>query len=118
MAKLAIFAFLLVQLCIFMLRPATTFRICLHAGNGILMTDQDVFGSTIKNFGFHKDGWSANVNWGNKEVDVPGWGRFKFPSVQDDGYRAIFDGCWDSSGGNCNSFKDKAKCDCDAALKF
>ncbi|KAF9090277.1 hypothetical protein BGX23_006117 [Mortierella sp. AD031] len=131
MVKLAISAFLLAQFCIlntqashyiqFRLTRQTTALhragTCIHDGK-ILMTDQDGFGSTIENYGFNKDGWFANVNWKNKEVDVQGWGRFKFQKTMDDKYTAIFDGFWDSSGGDCKGFKNQARYDCGGALNF
>ncbi|KAG0211395.1 hypothetical protein BGX33_004334 [Mortierella sp. NVP41] len=132
MVKLAISAFLLAQPCTLQVHAShyiqfRLFRntaishrtgICLHAGNGIIMTDDDIFGSTAKNFGFHKGKWSANVNWDNKEVDVQGWGRYKFQRTMDDKHRAVFDGCWDFSGGDCSSFKDQSKRDRDRALDY
>ncbi|KAF9103767.1 hypothetical protein BGX29_002954 [Mortierella sp. GBA35] len=130
MVKLGISAFLLAQLCILQAHAShyIQFRlikktdavhragICLHAGNGIIMSDSDDFASIVKNYGFHKDGWFANVNWGNKEVDVQGWGRYKFQKEMGDNRGVIWGGCWDSSGGDCNSFKNQARDDCDRAL--
>ncbi|KAG0211392.1 hypothetical protein BGX33_004331 [Mortierella sp. NVP41] len=131
MVKLAISAFMLAQLCILKahashyilyrnhLGPMYDYAgICLHAGNGIIMADADTFAHSVQNYGFHKDGWFANVNYKNKEVDVQGWGRYKFQSTKIGLGYAVFDGCWDSSGGDCSSFEAKAKEDCMEALNI
>ncbi|KAF9083135.1 hypothetical protein BGX23_011757 [Mortierella sp. AD031] len=107
MVKLTISALLLVQLCILHAHAShyISFRkgkyeaftdragICLHNGNRILMTYQDDFAKNVQNYGYHKDGWFANVNWHNKEVDVQGWGRYKFQQVRFQSFRVTADGC-------------------------
>ncbi|KAF9103766.1 hypothetical protein BGX29_002953 [Mortierella sp. GBA35] len=99
MVKIAFSAVLLAQICILQAYAShyIQFRlykdmgvlhrvgICLHDGDRALMADQDYFGSSIQNYGFHKDGYAANVKWDNKEVDVQGWGRYKFKNIWSNG---------------------------------
>ncbi|KAG0199491.1 hypothetical protein BGX33_011613 [Mortierella sp. NVP41] len=97
MAKLAISALVVAQLCLlqaqashyieFKLIKDSAFAhragICIHNGDTMLMTDMDNFGSGVKNYGFHQNGFSANVNWNNENVGVDGWGTYWFQEKTD-----------------------------------
>ncbi|KAK3847908.1 MAG: hypothetical protein J3R72DRAFT_431046 [Linnemannia gamsii] len=93
-----------------------TAGICIHDGNRILMADGDQFAPSVVNYGFHKDGYSANVNWNNKNVGVKTWGTYRFDNVEDSKGRASWDGCWTTQGNDCNDFRDRARWDCEGYL--
>ncbi|KAG0211394.1 hypothetical protein BGX33_004333 [Mortierella sp. NVP41] len=132
MVKIAFSAVLLAQICILQAYAShyIQFRlykdtgvlhrvgICLHDGDRALMADQDYFGSSVQNYGFHKDGYAANVKWDNKEVDVQGWGRYKFKNIWSNGHKNIWDDCWETSSRKCNTIVDKATSECNRALGF
>ncbi|KAG0280938.1 hypothetical protein BGZ97_009339, partial [Linnemannia gamsii] len=64
--------------------------ICIHDGQNIIMAQRGWFASSVQNYGFHNNGFHANVNWNNKEVGVAQWndGPYKFQNIRDDGNRA------------------------------
>ncbi|KAG0209276.1 hypothetical protein BGX33_005725, partial [Mortierella sp. NVP41] len=81
--------------------------------------DNDRFGSGVQNYGFHKDGWSANVNWKNEEVGLHGHGTYKFDKAGKNGTPLVWEGCWDTPGdpNRCGHFRAQVKRECDELLK-
>ncbi|KAF9406965.1 hypothetical protein BGZ76_006230, partial [Entomortierella beljakovae] len=131
MIKAAIFAFLLVQLCMlqaqashyiqFKLRrnDLITHRvgICMHDGSRVIMWDWDRFGASVQNYGFHKDGYSANVNYGRYEVAVSNWDwNKKFYTRYDNRGLVVWEGCWTTTAAQCSHFEAEAKRLCDNIL--
>ncbi|KAG0371445.1 hypothetical protein BGX24_001667, partial [Mortierella sp. AD032] len=92
MVKLAISVFVVAQFCIlqaqashyiqFKIQRANPFAhhvgICIRDGTKLHMWDRAIFGSGVSSYGFHKDGWSAEVNWSREEVNLKGHGVYKF----------------------------------------
>ncbi|KAG0268719.1 hypothetical protein BGZ95_002340 [Linnemannia exigua] len=92
--------------------------ICLHDHTGLLMRDHDAFGSGVQNYGFHKNGWSLNVNWRNRDVSLQGHGTFGFQGFAKDWDNHHWDGCWDTPGAPpCSDFKAKAYQECASYFK-
>ncbi|KAF9081395.1 hypothetical protein BGX23_000926 [Mortierella sp. AD031] len=134
MAKIAIIALLLAQLCILQAQASHyvqfklvrmkgvmflhTAGICIHDGERVLMSDYDYFGSGVNDYGFHKDGYSAMVRWNKKNVGITNWGDYSFEHVGDDGTTAFWDGCWTTVGYDCRYFRSKARADCNARLNY
>ncbi|KAF9899446.1 hypothetical protein EC991_008867 [Linnemannia zychae] len=92
--------------------------ICLHDHTGLLMRDHDNFGISVKNYGFHKDGWSLNVNWNNRNVGLQGHGTYGFQSFGKDWSNHHWQGCWDTPGAPpCSDFEARASRECESYFK-
>ncbi|KAF9117755.1 hypothetical protein BGW39_001826, partial [Mortierella sp. 14UC] len=110
MVKLAISVLVVAQLCIlqaqashyiqFKIHRSHPFAhvagICIRDGTNVHMWDFDTFGSGVQSYGFHKDGWSAEVDWDKEEVNLRGHGVYKFDKGGKKGSPLIWEGCWDT----------------------
>lgn len=128
MVKFAISVFVVAQLCILQAQASHYIQfkiirgnpfthqagVCIRDGTKVHMSDYDTFGSGVKNYGFHKDGWSATVNWDREEVNLHGYGVYKFDKGGKDGSTLVWEGCWDTNGDPnvCRNFRDAAENDC------
>ncbi|KAG0276119.1 hypothetical protein BGZ95_007979, partial [Linnemannia exigua] len=92
--------------------------ICLHDHTGLLMRDYDTFGSGVQNFGFHKNNWSLNVNWKNRNVGLQGHGTFDFQQFGKDWSNYHWQGCWNTDGAPpCSDFQERASKECESYFK-
>ncbi|KAF9426060.1 hypothetical protein BGZ76_002949, partial [Entomortierella beljakovae] len=97
--------------------PIERVGICMHDGSRVFMWDWDKFSSTVKNYGFHKDGISANVNWDHKDIGVSTWSwTSKFPMIYDDKSLYVWEGCWSTTAAQCRDFESTARELCDNIL--
>ncbi|KAG0199024.1 hypothetical protein BGX33_011938 [Mortierella sp. NVP41] len=133
MVKLAILAFVVAQLCILQAQASHyiqwrlvrahpfvhTAGICIRDGDRVHMTDHDQFASSVQNYGYHKNGWSANVSWKNEDVHLYGHGTYQFDQKSKGKVEVVWEGCWDtdSDPNRCANFRAQAKKECDAYLK-
>ncbi|KAG0203775.1 hypothetical protein BGX33_008917, partial [Mortierella sp. NVP41] len=131
MVKFAISAFVVAQLCLLQAQASHYIQyrlnrvdivhygaICIHNGDQILMADGDKFASSVQNYGFHQNGFSANVNWKNQNVGVQGWGTYWFDTKSGEEYQYVtWEGCWETSDSKCAHFRTYAKAACDEALR-
>lgn len=133
MVKLAISVLVVAQLCIFQaqashyiqfkINRANPFAheagICIRDGTKLHMWDMDVFGSGVSSYGFHKNGWSAEVDWDKEEVNLVGHMIYKFDKGGKRGTPLVWEGCWDTypDPNICRNFQAKAKAECDKLLK-
>ncbi|KAF9081436.1 hypothetical protein BGX23_000874 [Mortierella sp. AD031] len=130
MVKLAISALVVAQLCILQAQASHYIQwklarghpwihkagICIHNGYGMVVSDMDLFGSGVKNYGYHQNGYSVNVNWDNENVGVDSWGTYWFQQKYKDITTVIWEGCWDTTSHACSQFKARAKDECDVYL--
>lgn len=133
MVKLAILVFVVAQLCIlqaqashyiqFKIARANPFAhrvgICIRDDSKLHMWDYDTFGAAVKDYGFHKNGWSAQVNWEREEVSLQGHGVYKFDKGGKRGTPLVWEGCWDNWGSQrlCRDFIDHARAECTKLLE-
>ncbi|KAG0199022.1 hypothetical protein BGX33_011936 [Mortierella sp. NVP41] len=133
MVKLAFSAIVVAQLCLLQAQASHYIQwklargnlikhvagICIRDGDRVHMTDWDDFGSGVQNYGYHKDEWSANVNWKNEEVHLYGHGIYKFDQKSKKLYEVVWEGCWDTDGDHnrCANFRAEAKKQCDSLLE-
>ena len=129
MVKLAISALVIAQLCLLQAQASHYIQfklikdsaimhragICIHNGDNMLLADMDYFGSGVKNYGFHENGYSANVNWDNENVGVDGWGTYWFQDKTPKDKKVVhWEGCWETSDSKCAHFREYAELSCAA----
>lgn len=133
MVKLAISVFVIAQLCIlqaqashyiqFKIHRGTLIHheagVCIRDGTKVHMADYDTFGSGVNSYGFHKDGWHAEVDWEKENVALRGYGVYKFDKTGKKGKTLVWEGCWDTQGDPniCQNFRDQARAECAEHLK-
>ncbi|KAF9914385.1 hypothetical protein BX616_008420 [Lobosporangium transversale] len=89
--------------------------VCIRGREGLIMQDYDTFWVGVKNYGFHKDGYSALVGAKDRQVRIPGWGVYQLQSASST--HDYWLGCWNTSPNKCSEFYSSAKEECENFFK-